>query len=271
MSKLHLARMTWKEAEEAYARNPVVLLPNASIEEHGPQTPTGDFRALEIVAERIAQNTGSIVGPMLPCGYSEVHRRFPGCVTLAPTTVEAILYDMAQSFLDHGLDHLLFLCGHNGNMPLINHVARRIRRESGIVAAALEPWRLFSPAFLKKVYGLDSPPIGHGSDPMTSLALHLYPEDVRMDLVDEGHTGEFQGLPVKGMSQIPVGDVAGHIYLDMRDLAENGVLGNTSIASADVGRQLIERVVEVGSRFVELFQEIDTQIQHLDVKGGRRG
>jgi len=70
--------------------------------------------------DQIAERTGAIVAPMLPFGYSEVFRHFPGTVTFQAETVNAVMYDVVVSFIENGPDHLIFLCGHNGNMPIIS-------------------------------------------------------------------------------------------------------------------------------------------------------
>jgi creatinine amidohydrolase len=259
--------MTWKEAEEAFKNNPVIIVPSASIEQHGPQTPVGDFRVGEVVADRIAERSGAIVAPMLAYGYSEVFRRFPGTLTLRPSTVHSVMHDVVSCLLDQGLDHVMFLCCHNGNMPILDHVAREIRRERGVVLGCLEPWRLFSPAFVEDVYQQPNPRHGHGSEPFTSLSLHLFPEDVRMDLAEEESRSDpsallrtgFGDLPLRGVSQIAVGDVQGHIYFDYLDVVPNGVMGDVSLGSAEAGARLLERVVELGAEYVEIFKDIDTR------------
>lgn len=261
MAKHRLAAMTWKEAEEVYAQNPVVLIPSASIEQHGPQTPVGDFRVGEVAADRIAEQTGALVAPMLPYGYSETFRRFPGTVTLEAETVHHVMYDVARSFLDKGLDHVMFLCCHNGNMPILEHVARRIRHEYGIRMGCLEPWRLFSPATVEEAYGQSNPRIGHGSEPFTSFSLHLFPEDVRLDLLEEENPVQFEGITRRGTTQVALDDVNGHIYFDTRDFAPNGVVGNVSLHDAEAGRMLLDHVVERGVQFVNIFKEHDTRIQ----------
>jgi len=252
--------MTWKEAEEAYAANPVVLIPSASIEQHGPQTPVGDFRLSEWIGDRVAERTGAIVAPMLPYGYSEVFRRFPGTVTLAAATVEAVMYDVAVSFLEHGLDHLVFLCGHNGNMPLLDHVARQVRREYGVRMGCFEPFRLFSAATLAEAFGQEGKAMGHGSDPIMSFNMHLFPDDVRLDLVEEENLTSYEALDVRGSTQVAVGDVAGHIYFDTQDIAPNGVMGDVSNFDADAGGRLLNHIVDKGVEFVELFKQHDTRI-----------
>lgn len=259
MGKVRLASMTWKEAETAFESNPVILIPGASIEQHGPGTPVGDFRISEWVADRVAERTGSIVAPMLPYGYSEVFRRFPGTVTLEASTVEAVMNDVVVSFLEHNLDHLVFLCGHNGNMPILDHVARKVRREYGIRLGCFEPFRLFSPATLAEAYGVETKVMGHGSDPIMSFNMQLFPDDVRLDLVEAENLNQFEGLSVQGSTQVAVGDVAGHIYFDTKDLAPNGVTGDVSGFSAEAGEHLLNHIVERGVEFVELFKTHDTR------------
>ncbi len=257
MKKVRLSSMTCKEVAEKFAENPVVLIPNASIEEHGPQTPMGDYRLTDIVSEKIAERTDSVVVPILPYGYSDVYRGFPGCISLDPETLRAVLNDIARSLLEHGLTRLVFVCGHNGNMPIIEQVARDIRHEWGIRVGCIEPLRLFSPQFLAEVYDMPNPPIGHGSDPLTSIALHLYPEDVRLDLAEAGNPREFEGLSLQGLTGVPLGDVVGHIYCDMKEVTPNGVLGDVSIASAEAGKKIIDNIIEKGVEFVEIFKTID--------------
>jgi creatinine amidohydrolase len=258
-TKTRLAAMTWKEAEEAFKENPVIIVPNASIEQHGPQTPVGDFRVGEVVADRIAERTGAIVAPMLAYGYSEVFRRFPGTVTLRPSTVHDVMYDVVSCFLDQGLDHVMFLCCHNGNMAILDHVAREIRRERGVVLGCLEPWRLFSSDFFADVYQQPNPRHGHGSEPFTSLSLHLFPDDVRMDLAEAENRADFGNLPLRGVNQIQIGDVTGQIYFDYLDVVPNGVLGDVNLGSSETGAKLLDRVVELGAEYVELFRGIETR------------
>jgi creatinine amidohydrolase len=169
------------------------------------------------------------------------------------------MYDVVTSFLEHGLDHLMFLCGHNGNMPILEHVARRIRHERGIRLACLEPWRMFSPATVAEAYGK---PIrsGHGSDPITSFWLHLSPEHVRLDLTEQEALTTYPGVDLRGMAQVALGDVAGHIYFDTREVASNGVMGDPSVFNAEAGGKILDQVVARGIEFITIFKGHDTRI-----------
>ncbi len=265
--KTQLAAMTWKEAEAAFEDNPVIIVPNASIEQHGPQTPVGDYRVGEIVADRIGAQTGAIVAPMLPFGYSEAFRRFPGTVTLRAESIHNVMYDVVSGFLDNGLDHVMFLCCHHGNMPILEQVAHQIRRERGIVLGCVEPWRLHSPAFMAEVFNQPNPRHGHGTEPFASMSLHLFPDDVRTDLAEEEkrvdpstllRTGSGD-LPLRGINQIQIGDAAGQIYLDYLDVVPNGVMGDITLANAEAGEKLVNRAVELGIEYVEIFKRVETR------------
>ena len=128
MTKVEVERMTWREAQEAFGRNPVVLLPMGSVEQHGPHVPVGDYRYATVVARRIAEQAEAIVAPTIPWGYSEHFRPFPGTLSVRPETLTLLLEDTCDGFVRFGLDHLLFVCGHKGNMPILEQVANCARR-----------------------------------------------------------------------------------------------------------------------------------------------
>jgi creatinine amidohydrolase len=261
MAKVELCRMTWREAEEAYRRNPVILIPLGSIEQHGPHVPVGDYRYATEVARRIAEATDALAAPTAPWGYSEHFRPFPGTLSLRPETFAMLLEDVCDGFLRFGLDHLVFLCCHKGNMPIIEQVARRIRETHRLRTATIEPWSWVTPAFKRAVYGDEKAPIGHGSDPMGSLAMALFPDDVRLDLVEAGGKAAFGGLAFQSSSQASVEGVPVFVYLDYDEVTPNGVMGDPKLSSPEVGRKLLDHVVGIGSKFVRQFAAMPTRIE----------
>jgi len=261
MAKVELCRMTWREAQEAFRGNPVVLVPMGSVEQHGPHVPVGDYRYATEVAVRIAERTGAVVAPTIPWGYSEHFRPFPGTLSVRPETLTMLLEDTCDGFLRFGLDHLLFVCGHKGNMSILEQVGRRLRETHGLRVATIEPWSWLTPAFRREAYGSESVAIGHGSDPMGSLALALYPEDVRKDLLELGQPPAAQELRVKTSAQAEFEGVPVHMYLDFDEVTRNGVMGDPRVSSPDVGRKLLDHVVDIGSRFVTLFAKVATRIE----------
>ena len=261
MPKAELCRMTWREAEEAFRKNPVILIPLGSVEQHGPHVPVGDYRYATIVALRIAEATGAIAAPAVPWGYSDHFRPFPGTVSLRPETLTLLLQDICDGFTRFGLDHLLFVCCHQGNMPIIEQVARRMRETHRLRTATISPWSWLTPAFRREAYGDEKVPIGHGSDPMGSLSMATFPEDVRTDLMEAGPTPSFGGLPFQTSAVATFEGVPVQVYLDFDEVTSNGVTGDPKRSSAEVGRKILDHVVAIGSKFVKQFATMPTRIE----------
>lgn len=256
--KAELCSMTWKELKKAFEKNPVILIPMGSCEQHGPQTPVGDYRYTVEISKRIAENIGAISAPTIPWGYSEYFKNFPGCITLRTETLKALLIDIVDSIIKFDLDHLVFVCGHKGNIPIIEHAARSVKDKYGIKMATIEPLSWLSMDFLRKVYGKDQFQKGHGSDPMTSLALYLFPNDVRMDLAEKGYSGTYDGKPLTGMSNLDFNGYSAQFYFNTEEIAPNGILGDPFLAKREVGKQCMKRMVDIGTKFVKWFEKQNT-------------
>lgn len=256
--KTKIEAMTWVEIRELMQSDPVVLIPLGSVEQHGPQTPVGDFRYIEHVAEQAAERTAAITIPPLPFGYSEYFRPFPGCISLRYETLGAVLEDILESLIAMGARRFLVLCGHKGNMLTIEHVARDLLRESGIRIAVAEPWTWFTPAVCQRIYGTEKPAIGHGSDPFTSLGLSLYEDRMRLDLVEAQKRSTWEGIRLlnPGTAVLDEAEVPFRLFLDMDEITSNGVLGDATIASPEIGEQLFSHVIEKTISIINYLEEL---------------
>lgn len=261
MSKAELCSMTWVEAREAFERNPVILIPMGSIEEHGPATPVGDYRYTTEIARRVAEATGAISCPTIPWGYSPYFKPFPGTISIRPETLTMILEDHLDCLLRFGLDHIMFVCGHKGDLPILEQLGRKVAATHGLRVATMEPIAWFTEEWKREVYGKEKAWTGHGTDPMMSLGMHLFPQEIRLDLVEAGPArSSWNGQPFVGTATTNTDGHAWHMYLDYQELTPNGVLGDHTLASAEVGRRTIDRFVEIGIKVVNRFAEIPTRI-----------
>ena len=92
----------WKEltAEELRvkaAANAIVVLPVASMEQHGPHLPVGVDTILcegvcKLGAEKAARDVQVVVAPTLWCGMAEHHMAFGGTFTFDIPTYRAVLF-----------------------------------------------------------------------------------------------------------------------------------------------------------------------------------
>src|SRR5665647_98455 len=139
--KNELKYMTWKEVEEVYATNPVILIPLGSMEEHGPQSIVGDFIAADEVAKRVAEQSGSYCTPVVPFGYSEYFRDYPGTISVSPNTLYSFVSDMCTSLMEHGIKKILFVNGHAGNSIILEMLSRDLRREKGVMLGKIDIWQ----------------------------------------------------------------------------------------------------------------------------------
>ena len=127
----------WKELTAADLRakaqaGAIVLLPVASMEQHGPHLPVGVDTFLsegvcKAAAEAIAAETPVVVAPTLWCGMAEHHMAFGGTFTLDIPTYRAVLLCLLKSLERHGFKRVLIVNGHGGNIAALGSLPARLR------------------------------------------------------------------------------------------------------------------------------------------------
>lgn len=258
MTKVRLAEMTRAEFAERVRKSAVILLPLGSQEVQGPHCPMGDHLLTERLSELVAQRAGALVTPGLAFGHADFFRPFAGGMQLRPGTFMAVLRDMLESLLQHGLDRLLIVNGHTTNAPLIAQVVRELRRERGLMIPSVDLWKVVPDRLLQEIFGRNNVR-GHGGEPITSVAMHLFPDLCRPDLrVDKSPRGKVWGLPIRGVSGVSFGELPVNLPLDADEVDPNGLLGGTAgMASAQAGARLAEEIVTSLSRLVRHLQQAD--------------
>jgi creatinine amidohydrolase len=259
---VELGRMSWQEVAEVVRTDPVVLLPVGTVEQHGPHLPVAaDDMVAEYFARRVAEATGSVVAPTLNYGCSDVFRGFPGTLSIRSETFKALLLDVCHALYDDaGFRRLVIVDNHGGNEPHVEEVARRLRRERGrdTLIGCLYPWSL-GYALMRDAYPDAAAVYGHGGEPETSAMLAMFPEDVQMQRASKGGYRPARGWTMRGYARVAVPGFnvgEGSLYLDADEVAPDGVTGDPLQASADYGRQWVERVVGFGIAYVREFQRL---------------
>jgi len=265
--KVRLSELTAVEAREILAKNPVILLPLGSHEDQGPHAPMGDYLLAEHVADQIAERASdlgveTLVAPVIPFGGANYFGSTPGGIALSQTTLRALLIDVLGCLLRHNLSHLIILNGHDGNVQCIQEVTSEIYRSSGCLIPNIYLWRV-AQSLLAEVVGEEKAQqtSGHGTDVLTSLAMHFFPERVRWDLIPApGDPPEVMGLPVTGLATVGFEGVNISVPLEVADLAPNGVAaGDPRLCSPETGAALAEKLVGLGARFVRHYADQSTR------------
>lgn len=263
MTQKHkLAEMSFVEFRERIgAEKPVIILPMASQEEQGPSSPMGDFMLTEALAGMVAQASGAIAAPTIPFGHADYFRSVPGGIQLRAATFRALLRDVIDSFLDHGLDRLLIFNGHTGNHAAIDETTRLVRAERGVIVPWINVWRSITPEVWKQAHGENySRAAGHGADPMSSVYLHLKPDLVRHDLAEAPNPGRtLLGLPTAGLASVKFEKLEVNVPITVTEHCDNGIVGgDPGMASAAAGKIFVEHVVAQTTALVEHLKSAPT-------------
>ena len=262
---MRLGEMTWTAVRDAVAAGVTAVVPLGSIEEHGPHAPMGDYIVVDEVAARAAGLTGDVVAPLLPYGYSEYFRNYPGTVTLRASTLDAVLTDVIECLLRHGFPRIAIFNGHAGNAGIVDVVTRRVRRSHGLLIPSIAPFQLMqAPDLVERVYG-GRVQMGHGGEPVGSVMMHLRPQHVHIDRAGAWGRRTVFGCPTEAgadLSAIRVEGMRVALPLDMEDVAppETGSLSDPRLGTADRGRALLDHAVEACAKFLRWFRGVDPRL-----------
>jgi creatinine amidohydrolase len=265
--------MTWPEVQDLLTRSDMVIIPVASIEEHGPQLPIGtDFIAATERAKLIAQKTDVLVAPILLPGISPYHTEFPGTITLSSETVERVYFEAAQSLIRQGFRRILLLNGHMGNQYATRFIADRINQETPGTAIDL------GEAAVPFVTGTRPPRSGpttfdrHAGTGETSDGLYLFPNLTNMSKAGKNDVTLPDHL-AKMLPLVEAGDpTATRVFLaealkpketgkhtSTREMTATGVWSNrdTRESSVERGRQDTESFVNAAVQFIERWKTLE--------------
>lgn len=253
-----LGRMSWAEIAEVLPRNPVLLLPIGTVEQHGPYLPVNaDNMAANVVALRAAEQTDAYVLPGINYGCSTIFRKFPGTISIRQETLGNIIRDVCHALLAQGFRRFIFVDNHGGNVAVCEQVARELKEEHGIIIGNLYPWDL-GKALIADTYENVTAAYGHGAEPETSAMLAMFPDDVVRERMEVGGFQPFAGWEPQHYTQItvPGQTIKGTVYLDGDEIAPNGMANNIGEASAERGGIWIERVVGFAVAFIRHYDEV---------------
>jgi creatinine amidohydrolase len=225
--------MTRDEVEDAVGRFPVAILPLGATEQHGHHLPLGvDIMLAEGLARLVAQETGALLLPAVPFGYSWVWRDIPGTVSLQQHHVEAVIKDVAHSVSRYGIELLVLINGHEANTSSMKYAARELQDE--LVMPVIY---FFYPGLSELMAEHCDSETWHGMihacEFETSLMLAMYPEHVQME---------------KAVAEYPErSSLYGKSSESLGDLSESGVYGDPTKATEEKGRLMLDAFVKTVS------------------------
>jgi creatinine amidohydrolase len=241
----------------------LVLLPIASIEQHGPHLAVASDMVLgqTIIAralERLEPADSFWVLPGLAYGKSNEHRAFAGTMTLEQATLAAVVHDLAGSVARAGFRRLALVNSHGGNPAVLEHVARDAHEATGLI---IFPLFLFRMGVDYGELDADEAHWGtHAGEWETSALLAVAPELVHLD-----RTAELGGYPTyaRPLRHLALRGPVTYAWLT-GEISPAGNLGDPRRATLERGEAIIEATV---ARLVEVLREMATFEMPLPASG----
>ncbi len=240
-AQIHFWKMSWKEIDALNRDSTLIIIPTGAIEQHGPHLPvdTDIFNATAISEGIAEQNKSSknrvLVAPPIWWGTSPHHLGFPGTLSLRNETFAQIITETISSLLPHGFYRFLLINGHGGNAGNLTATVSQIKQDYALSVPTLSYWTMIKQTLID----IGTSPIGgmgHACEMETSLALHLRPDLVRMDLaIAEMPTEMTSWSCIDFRAGGPVG-----IALDFKRDSKHGIMGDPTVATAEKGKRIYE-------------------------------
>lgn len=246
-SRTHrFGELTWTEAQEAVADNPIILLPIGVLEQHGPHLPLDEDNIVaEFVADRVAASTNTLVLPTLNYGHSPIFRNYAGTISLSSETLRRCIVDIVSELHRHGFRRFVLVNNNGGNLAASGEAAFILHESLGITVAELYPWGL-GYGLMRDQYSDPDRDYGHGGEPEMSAMLSMFPERIVHERIPEGGLRATEGglAPAHYTAfKVPGQSSGATIFWQWDEVCPSGASGSTGIGSKERGDVWVERVV----------------------------
>ncbi len=235
-----MAEMEWRklradQLREKAHQDAIVILPIASLEQHGPHLPVEvDSRLGEEIAARTAAKVAArgqpiVVLPVLWTGLSEHHMSFGGTVTLDFAGFSAVIEGVIRSVVRHGFKRIVLLNAHGGNENALRTITDELTPKLGVPIVQFTYWYPAAAAIAKILETQGG--LTHACEAETSMMMAVRPELVAVDripLAKSNTTAELGGGVYRWRS--------------VGSRTSSGALGNPQAATAEKGERLFEAI-----------------------------
>ena len=231
---------------DAAKQGALLVLPLGQTEEHGPHLPVGTDA---LIAERVCAEAVQKLGGKPPAymldticyGYSQqALKAWPGTIIVPQATLIETLKHVLVSLADMGFRKIAVVSLHGNHDGVARVVAREVADERAVGPG------LFFPAscvadLLKEKGKAGAAGSCHAGEFETSLMLHLAPELVDMSAAPQGD--RLKAPPAFPSSQA-------FISTWTLQKSRSGVYGDPTVATAELGKLLLEKMVAETVRFL---------------------
>lgn len=184
-------------------------------------------------------------------GYSGHYDTFPFSLTLSYDTTTQVLYDIIESVLRNGIERIIIINGHDGNIAPIEIASRKIKEKySNARIAALTQWWVTAGELLPEDTFEVWDGLGHGGEGESSIMYYLYPELCQPELATSVVP---DNLPP---------------YLDLKwdfsEITDTGQTGDATKATGEKGKKMNEVLLQAMTEAIDYLNERDWNYNTTD-------
>ncbi len=239
MPEVEWARLKAHELRQLAEQNAVVILPIASIEQHGPHLPVmTDTRLGHAVAVGAARKAfasrPTVVTPVVWSGLSEHHMPFGGTLILSHDTFRRVVRDLVEAITRHGFRDILISNSHGGNIVAMHQICDELSTQTpATLVATTYPVEMGSALgeILEDQKGMQ-----HACEAETSMMMAVEP-----DLVD---TSDLGALGTRGDDHFLGAGKASYRWRPFASKTPDGVAGQPEKATAAKGQAIIDAATD---------------------------
>jgi creatinine amidohydrolase len=186
--KVLLWESTRKEFREAIEGGTLkaLVVPTGSTEQHNEHLAMiNDTASVTLVAQQAAVQLYPRVMLATPVaiGISPHWMDRKGTLSLRKETFLAVVYDICESLKTHGVQNILILNGHGGNVAPLRESTPEWRRKLGINLQMNSYWDAYTRDIINKYMASGKAP-GHAGEFETSFAMAAFPQRIHWEGVD---------------------------------------------------------------------------------------
>ena len=235
MVEIEWRRLRADQLRERAKQDAIVILPVASLEQHGPHLPVevdsilGETVAARSAVKIDARGQAVVVLPVLWTGLSEHHMSFGGTITLDNAAFAAVVEGVIRSVIRHGFRRVVLLNAHGGNENALRTITDDLTPRLRVPIVQFTYWYAAAvpiAKILEKQGGLS-----HACEAETSMMMAVRPELVAVDRIPASGTNETHDMP-SGVYR----------WRSLASRTTSGALGHPEAASRDKGERLIDAI-----------------------------
>lgn len=254
--KVFLNEFNAKELKTMISENKIdsAITVFGSCESHGWHMPLGPdlFVPTEIARRAAEKLERTVVVPGVPFGTSIHYNQYPLSITLRFETIIAVAEDIFDSLINNGINHIVILNGHDGNIPALEIAARKVKdRHKEAVIVFIPAWWEITGARMSEDFEVWNG-LGHGGEGETSITMAVRPDLVNME---------------DAVAQVPkdvinLSDFSTIIW-DIKEITETGATGDPTKATKQKGQKMLDIVTDY---VVTLIKKLESNNWSYDLR-----